>query len=142
MKLDDVAKAIRALPPKKDLWVHPETYREIKNLFPPQQFDPNTSRSMGLTGLMGSFLGVNVHVSNLVPKGKMLELEPSQSMWLRNEFQPPPPPPATPFDAVESLVEVGEDQWEARNANGQLLMELTERGARELSEERGIPLFR
>lgn len=144
MTLDDVAKAVCGLPASQDLWVHPETYREIVNLFPPHQVDLNTTRSAA-SGLMGSFLGVNIRVSNLVPKGQVLGLKQEEGIWIPPELRIPPEnpkPKPSPFDSVESLVEVGDDQWEARNANGQLLMELTERGARELAEERGIPLLR
>lgn len=144
MKLNDIAKAVCDLPQSQELWVHPETYREIVNLFPPQEFDVNTSKSSAW-GLMGTFLGVNIRVSHLVPKGQLMGMKQDEGIWIPPELRIPPEPPKpkpSPFDAVESLAEVGEDQWEARNANGQLLMELTERGARELAEERGIPLLR
>lgn len=79
----------------------------------------------------GSFLGLNVHTSDLVPRGQLFRIPLHGSDLV-------PIPSGDPMDDVRTLKKVGENDYQALDGFGSLIASLTREGAELLAEQKKL----
>lgn len=142
LDLDKALKGFLATPSLKRVAVSPRTFcdlqQEIARVTGPMPLsDGNTGLSSGAT-----LWGIDIVVSNSVPDGKLLMFDGAGTIMGITSAEPKPSPPPDPFIRVASVKEESPGRWVARDKEGGKVMDLTERGARDLAERRGIPFGR
>ena len=100
---------------------------------------PNPSLATSGVTAMANFAGLNIYLSSFLQDG-MMSLFNGDALVDVVSLEATPAKPLDPDVRLAAIVQDEMGAWVALDADGGVLWHLTEKGARDLSEQKGVPL--
>jgi hypothetical protein len=111
--------------------------REINNVAGYQTMPP---AGVGLTGVMaaGSFMGIDLVISEVVPKGEAL-LFYMDGTFIKVPLRGPKPPPIPPYCDIVRLIKAGDGHWFGLDFYGERLAKFDDQTVRDTPWLNNLP---